>query len=192
MPQGRTEDLLDIIAGLHPNIAVMQGTIAGLASGRVEIDSPVDRFEGLAAFDFKNTTYYGRRHGRWLLAAALRGWQGDGAGAHHAGGAAGHSWVEGTFTFAGGLDYRFGGEDLSLAEAVGPELAARMGMQGTLTLEGTVSGTPRCPIVDATLKGPRSPSRPATWAPCTWRCARTGKDCGLRPPVPRRAGLPER
>jgi translocation and assembly module TamB len=59
--------------------------------------------------------------------------------------------VDGTFTFAGGLDSRFGGEDLSLAEMVGPELAARMGMQGSLTLEGTVSGTSTLPIVDARL-----------------------------------------
>jgi translocation and assembly module TamB len=67
----------------------------------------------------------------------------------------GKSWVEGTFTFAGGLDYRFGGEQLSLAEMVGPELAARMGVEGLLTLDGTVSGNSALPIVDATLTSPR-------------------------------------
>lgn len=155
VPQGRTEDLLDVIAGLHPNIAVMQGTIAGLASGRVEIDSPVDRFEGLAAFDFKNTTYYGRRMGDG--STRLRFVDGKEMVLERTTlvGPLGKSWVEGTFTFAGGLDYRFGGEDLSLAEAVGPELAARMGMEGALKLEGTVSGNSTLPIVDATLKGSR-------------------------------------
>jgi translocation and assembly module TamB len=155
VPQGRTEDLLDIISGLHPNIAVMQGTIAGLASGRVEIDSPVDRFEGLAAFDFKNTTYYGRRMGEG--SSRLRFVDGKAMVLERTTlvGPLGKSWVEGSFTFAGGLDYRFGGEGLSLAEAVGPELAARMGMQGTLTLDGTLSGNSNLPIVDATLKGPR-------------------------------------
>ncbi|HYH97968.1 translocation/assembly module TamB domain-containing protein [Hyalangium sp.] len=155
VPQGRTEDLLDIIAGLHPNIAVMQGTIAGLASGRVEIDSPVDRFEGLAAFDFKNTTYYGRRMGEG--SSRLRFVDGKAMVLERTTlvGPLGKSWAEGTFTFAGGLDYRFGGEDLSLAEAVGPELAARMGMQGTLTLDGTVSGNSNLPIVKGELKGPR-------------------------------------
>lgn len=154
VPQGRTEDLLDIIAGLHPNIAVMQGTIAGLASGRVEIDSPVDRFEGLAAFDFKNTTYYGRRMGDG--SSRLRFVDGKEMVLERTTlvGPLGKSWVEGIFTFAGGLDYRFGGENLSLAEMVGPELAARMGMQGTLTLEGTVSGNSTLPIVDGTLKSP--------------------------------------
>lgn len=154
VPQGRTEDLLDIIAGLHPNIAVMQGTVAGLASGRVEIDSPVDRFEGLAAFDFRNTTYYGRRMGDGAM--RLRFVDGKEMVLERTTleGPLGKSWVEGSFTFAGGLDYRFGGERLSLAEMVGPELAARMGMQGTLTLEGTVSGNSTLPIVDATLKSP--------------------------------------
>ncbi len=155
VPQGRTEDLLDIIAGLHPNIAVMQGTVAGLASGRVEIDSPVDRFEGLAAFDFKDTTYYGRRVGNGP--SRLRFVDGKEMVLERTTleGPLGKSWVEGTFTFAGGLDYRFGGENLSLAEAVGPELATRMGVQGTLTLAGSVSGNSNLPIVEATLTSPR-------------------------------------
>ncbi len=153
VPQGRTEDLLDVIAGLHPNIAVMQGTVAGLASGRVEIDSPVDRFEGLAAFDFKDTTYYGRRMGDG--SSRLRFVDGKAMVLERTTlkGPLGTSWVEGTFTFAGGLDYRFGGENLALAEMVGAELAERMGVQGLLKLEGTVSGNSTLPIVDGTLTG---------------------------------------
>jgi translocation and assembly module TamB len=154
VPQGRTEDLVDIIAGLHPNIAVMQGTVAGLASGRVEIDSPVDRFEGLAAFDFKDTTYYGRRMGDG--STRLRFVDGKEMVLERTTlvGPLGTSWVEGTFTFAGGLDYRFGGEHLSLAEMVGVDLAQRMGVEGTLKLAGSVSGNSTLPVVDATLTSP--------------------------------------
>jgi translocation and assembly module TamB len=154
VPQGRTEDLVDIIAGLHPNIAVMQGTIAGLASGRVEIDSPVDRLEGLVAFDFKDTTYYGRRLGDG--STRLRFVDGKAMVLERTTlvGPLGKSWAEGTFTFGGGLDYRFGGENLSLAEMVGLDVAQRMGLRGTLTLEGSVSGNSAVPIVDATLKSP--------------------------------------
>jgi translocation and assembly module TamB len=156
VPQGRTEDLVDIIAGLHPNIAVMQGTVAGLASGRVEIDSPVDRFEGLAAFDFKNTTYYGRRMGDGASRLLFVDGKEMVLERTTLVGPMGRSWVEGTFTFAGGLDYRFGGEELSLAEMVGPELAQRMGLRGTLALEeGRVSGTSSYPIVHAKLTSPR-------------------------------------
>jgi translocation and assembly module TamB len=155
VPQGRTEDLVDIIAGLHPNIAVMQGTLAGLASGRVEIDSPVDKFEGLVAFDLKDTTFYGRRIGSG--SSRLRFVDGKEMVLERTTleGPLGKSWVEGTFAFAGGLDYRFGGENLSLAEAVGPELAGRMGIQGTMQLEGSVAGNSTLPIVKATLTSPR-------------------------------------
>jgi translocation and assembly module TamB len=154
VPQGRTEDLIDIIAGLHPNIAVMQGTMAGMASGRVEIDSPVDRFEGLVAFDFKDTTYYGRRLGNG--AARLHFVDGKEMVLERTElkGPMGTSWVKGIYTFAGGLAYQFGGEGLSLAEAVGPELAQRMGVQGALKLEGSVSGDSNLPIVTAKLTGP--------------------------------------
>jgi translocation and assembly module TamB len=155
VPQGRTEDLLDIIAGLHPNIAVMQGTVAGLASGRVEIDSPVDRFEGLAAFEFRNTTYYGRRMGDGSSRLLFVDGKEMVLERTTLVGPLGKSWVEGTFTFSGGLDYRFGGEELSLAELVGPELAQRMGVRGTLALTGTVGGNSNLPTVDATLTSPR-------------------------------------
>lgn len=155
VPQGRTEDLVDVVAGLSPSMAVMQGTLAGTASGRVEIDSPIEKLEGLVAFDVKDTTYYGRRMGEG--AARLRFVDGKEMVLERTvlEGPLGRTWAEGTFTFAGGLDYRFGGDGLSLAEAVGPDVAERMGIQGTLVLDGTVSGTAELPVVDATLKGPR-------------------------------------
>jgi len=155
VPQGRTEDLVDILAGLHPNIAVMQGTIAGQASGRVEIDSPVDRFEGLAAFDFKDTTYYGRRLGNGSSRVRFVDGKEMVLERTTLEGPLGKSWVEGTFTFAGGLDYAFGGDNLSLAEAMGPELAERLGIQGTMQLKGTVSGDSTLPVVKAQLRSPR-------------------------------------
>ena len=102
VPQGRTEDLIDIIAGLHPEHRRDAGDDRGPASGRVEIDSPVDRFEGLVAFDFKDTTYYGRRMGDG--SSRLRFVDGKAMVLERTTlvGPQGKSWVEGTFTFAGG------------------------------------------------------------------------------------------
>ncbi|MCE9667388.1 translocation/assembly module TamB [Myxococcus stipitatus] len=155
VPQGRTEDLVDVVAGLSPSLAVMQGTLGGTASGRVEVDSPVERLEGLVAFDVKDTTYYGRRMGDG--AARLRFVDGKAMVLERTvlTGPLGRTWAEGTLWFAGGLDYRFGGEDLSLAETVGPELAGRMGIQGAMVMDGVVSGTSDVPVVDVTLKAPR-------------------------------------
>ncbi|WIG92543.1 translocation/assembly module TamB domain-containing protein [Myxococcus sp. SDU36] len=155
VPQGRTEDLVDVVAGLSPSLAVVQGTLGGTATGRVEVDSPVEKLEGLVAFDVKDTTYLGRRMGDG--AARLRFVDGKAMVLERTTlmGPLGRTWAEGTFTFEGGLDYRFGGDSLSLAEAVDPELAERMGMQGTLVMDGVVSGTADVPVVDVTLRAPR-------------------------------------
>ncbi len=155
VPQGRTEDLVDVVAGLSPSLAVMQGTLGGTATGRVEVDSPVEKLEGLVAFDVKDTTYFGRRMGDGAL--RLRFVDGKAMVLERTvlKGPLGRTWAEGTFAFAGGLDYRFGGDGLSLGEAVGPELAERMGIEGAMVMDGTVSGTADVPVVDATLRAPR-------------------------------------
>ena len=155
VPQGRTEDLVDVVAGLSPSLEVMRGTLGGTATGRVEIDSPVEKLEGLVAFDAKDTTYFGRRLGDGAL--RLRFVDGKAMVLERTvlKGPLGRTWADGTFTFAGGLDYRFGGDGLSLAEVVGPDLATQMGIQGTMEMDGVVSGTADVPVVDATLKAPR-------------------------------------
>ncbi|RKH75316.1 translocation/assembly module TamB [Corallococcus sp. AB032C] len=156
VPQGRTEDLVDLVAGLSPSIAVVQGQFAGAASGRVEIDSPLEKLEGLVAFDLRDTSYLGRRLGAG--SARLRFVDGKEMVLERTvlDGRLGRTWVEGSFGFtAGALDYRFGGENLSLAEAVGQETAEEMGIQGTLVLAGTVAGSADKPDIQATLKGPR-------------------------------------
>ncbi len=156
VPQGRTEDMVDIIAGLHPSIAVLQGTLAGTTSGRVEIDSPVDKLEGLVAFNLEDTTYYGRRMGDGE--ARLRFADGKAMVLERTvlEGPLGRTWAEGTWTWTDGtLDYHFGGDNLSLGELVGPERAARSGVRGTLSLTGRVEGNNETPIVTAELRSPR-------------------------------------
>jgi len=157
--RGRTEDLIDVIAPMHPNVSLMQGPLVGEVSGRVEIDSPLEQFEGLVALDFKDTTYYGRRMGNGSTRLRF-----DRSGAMvlertTLEGPLGLTWVEGSFGLSGPdkgvLDYRFGGENLSLVEFVGPETAKRLGVEGSLALEGKVSGTTELPVTTARVWGPR-------------------------------------
>jgi translocation and assembly module TamB len=159
VPRGRTEDLIDIIAPLHSTISVMQGPMQGEVSGRVEIDSPMDQFSGLVALDFKDTTYYGRHMGNG--SARLRFDDGQAMVLERTvlEGRLGRTWVDGSFYFSGPnkgvLDYRFGGDNLSLAELAGPETAERMGLAATLALEGTVSGNTDVPVTTAHVSGPQ-------------------------------------
>jgi translocation and assembly module TamB len=159
VPRGRTEDLIDFIAPMHSTLSLMQGPLVGEASGRVEIDSPMDQFEGLVALDFKNTTYYGRRMGDGSTRLRF-----DRSGAMvlertALEGPLGLTWVEGSYFLSGPdkgvLDYQFGGENLSLAELLGPETAKRLGVEGTLALEGKVSGNTDLPVTTARVWGPR-------------------------------------
>ncbi len=159
VPRGRTEDLIDLIAGLSSTITVMQGPLVGEVSGRVEIDSPVDQFEGLVALDFKNTTYYGRRMGNGSARLTFDDGQAMVLERSTLQGPLGRTWVEGSFFFSGPdkgkLDYRFGGENLSLEELVGPETARRLEVQGTLALEGAVEGNTDLPVTTARVWGPQ-------------------------------------
>ncbi|OJH35403.1 translocation/assembly module TamB domain-containing protein [Cystobacter ferrugineus] len=159
VPRGRTEDLIDFIAPMHPNVSLLQGPLVGEASGRVEIDSPLDQFEGLVALDFRNTTYYGRRMGDG--STRLRFDRGGAMVLERTAleGPLGLTWVEGSFFLSGPdkgrLDYRFGGERLSLVELVGAESARRLGVEGTLAMEGSVSGDTDVPVTTARVWGPR-------------------------------------
>lgn len=145
VPQGRTEDLVDVLAGMHPNIALFQGPLTGSVSGRVEVDSPVDRLEGLVALDLKDTTYYGRRLGEGAL--RLQFVNGKELVLHRTvlEGPLGRTWAEATWNWReGGLQGRFGGEALELAGLAGVQELA-----GTLEVQGTLSGTTDVPVVEA-------------------------------------------
>jgi translocation and assembly module TamB len=108
VPRGRTEDLVDLIAGLHPNISVLQGVLQGEATGWLEIDSPVSELEGLVALEFKDTTYYGRRMGNG--AGRIRFDDGQALVLERTvlEGPLGRTWAEGTFFFDGPEDGKLG------------------------------------------------------------------------------------
>jgi translocation and assembly module TamB len=107
----------------------------------------------------KDTKYYGRRMGSGAM--RMRFVDGEAITLERTmlEGPLGRLWVEGSFFYDGPrdgeLDYRFGGEGLSLAEMLGPETAERLGVQGTLSLEGTVEGDTDVPVTTARLWGPQ-------------------------------------
>lgn len=150
VPRGRTEDLVDVLAGLHPNVSLFQGPLVGSLSGRVEVDSPVDRLEGLVALDLEDTTYYGRRLGGGAL--RLRFVDGRALVLERTvlEGPLGRTWAELTWGWReDGLQGRFGGEALRLAE-----LAGMQELEGELEVQGTLSGTTDVPVVEARVSSP--------------------------------------
>jgi translocation and assembly module TamB len=151
---GRTEDLVDMTAGINSNIAMFRGVVAGDADGVVLIDCPANALDGVVKLNLRNTTYYGRRVGDGD--AVLKFVQGDAMVLEKASltGPLGTVSADGTYTFDGPLDFRFRGEGLVLKEIVGPERAEKWGLQSTLTLIGKVEGDAETPIVSGYLTSP--------------------------------------
>ncbi|MHB8879043.1 MAG: translocation/assembly module TamB domain-containing protein, partial [Myxococcaceae bacterium] len=154
IPKGQSSDVVDLIAGLSPSVAVFQGTVGGDASGSLHIEGPASRFGGTVALDLTGTTYYGRRlgEGRMVLhfvdgaalvldKTVLTGPMGVGS-------------VDGSWAFSGPLDYRFRFEQAPLPELFGPERAKALGLTGLVTLVGKVEGDATTPLVSAYLTSP--------------------------------------
>jgi translocation and assembly module TamB len=155
VPNGRTEDLVDVIVGLHPSIELFQGVSTGDATGSVHISSPVSQLTGRVEFDLKDSRYYGRRVGDGKL--VLRFVNGESMildRANFSGPLAAIS-ASGTYSFQGPLDYRFRADKLSLSELVGVERSRKLGLSGTATLVGKAGGDATTPEVTAYLQSPQ-------------------------------------
>ncbi len=155
VPHGRTEDLVDVIVGLHPSIELFQGVSTGDATGSVHISSPVSQLTGRVEFDLKDTRYYGRRIGDGKV--VLRFVNGESMILDRAtfNGPFAAISAAGTYSFRGPLDYRFRADKLSLAELVGVERSKKLGLSGTATLVGTAAGDATTPEVTAYLHSPQ-------------------------------------
>ncbi|MFZ5468533.1 MAG: translocation/assembly module TamB domain-containing protein [Myxococcota bacterium] len=155
MPKGRSEDVIDVILGLHPSIELFQGTLAGEVAGALHFDGPASAFEGSIVLDFKDTTYHGRRFGDGRMALHFVEGKSLVLDKTVLVGPLGTSSVEGSWTFAGPLDYAFRFEGASLLELLGPERAKALGVDGTLTLVGKVEGDATTPVWSAYLTSPK-------------------------------------
>ncbi len=155
VPHGRTEDIVDVIVGLHPSIELFQGVSTGDATGSVHISSPVSQLTGRVEFDLKDTRYYGRRIGDGKV--VLRFVNGESMILDRAtfSGPFAAINASGIYSFRGPLDYRFRADKLSLAELVGVERSKKLGLSGTATLVGKAAGDATTPEVTAYLHSPQ-------------------------------------
>lgn len=151
---GRSEDVIDVLAGLTDTFTLFQGVLTGETEGHLEIGGPASDWGGSVDLKFSDTRYYDRRLGDGAL--ALRFVDGERLVVDRAqlSGPAGATWAEGTWAFAGPLDFRFGGNALSLAELVGPQTAESLELSSTLELAGTWSGDVTTPLMAAELTSP--------------------------------------
>jgi translocation and assembly module TamB len=155
VPRGRTEDLVDLIAHLHPSIAAFQQALEGDATGTLRFLGPAKAVDATIALELAHTRYYGRSLGEGRVTLQLE--KGSALVLEPAAlvGTLGKLSAEGRWSFSGPLDFKLKLDQGSLGEAIGAELAGAQGISGDLTLEGSVTGDTNAPVVSGYLRAPQ-------------------------------------
>jgi translocation and assembly module TamB len=154
MPEGRVDDLVEVVAPLSPVWQPLRRVLTGSASAAVHVWGPADVLAADIDIAAQGVAYRERRVGNGEVRLRLRGetlellplvFRGP----------LGTSQAEGRMaTTAGDLDYRFRIDGMSLEELLGPEWR-RAQARGALVLAGTVRGTSDVPDVHGTLTAPQ-------------------------------------
>jgi translocation and assembly module TamB len=153
MPEGKVEDLVEVVAPLSQVWQPLRRVLTGSAAGEFHLWGPSEALDANIDFTASDVAFYERRMGNGaihlqvrnetleLLPATLRG-------------PLGTSQADGRLT-GDALDFRFRIDGMPLEEVLGPS-ARRAQARGVLTLAGTVHGSADVPDVQATLTAPQT------------------------------------
>ncbi len=155
VPNGRVEDLVELLAPVSPALQPLRRILLGSARGAVTLEGPAETMEGRFDLDLSEVSLSGRRLGDGALHARLDRGNAIVLDSVALRGPLGTSKADGRWDFDGPLRAKFRVDGLQLEELMGTELARRLRARGTLTLAGTVGGTDQVPDVALTLGGPQ-------------------------------------
>jgi len=155
VPDGRTEDLIEVLAPVSAAVQPLRRVFVGGARGAVTLEGASATMEGRFDFDLTGVSFAGRRMGDGALHARLERGEAMVLEGFALKGPLGASRADARWDFAGPLSARFRVDGLQLEELVGAELAKKSRARGTLTLAGTVGGTDETPEVALSVGGPQ-------------------------------------
>ncbi len=155
VPNGRTEDLIEVLAPVSSAVQPLRRVLLGGARGAVTLEGPSGTMEGRFDFDLAGVSYSGRRLGDGALRARLDRGNAIVLDSFALKGPLGASRADGRWEFGGPLSAHLRVDGLQLEELVGTELAKKFRARGTLTLTGTVGGTDEVPDVALSMAGPQ-------------------------------------
>lgn len=140
LPDGRVEDLVDLLIELSPVVANVQGPLVGRVSAVAAVDSPASELTGVIALRLRDVEYYQRRLGASSL--VLRFDHGGALVLEPAlfEGPLGRLAASGRWDFAGPLDYSLALDSGSVAELLDPKGAQGMPVGGTFVAKAAVGG----------------------------------------------------
>ncbi len=141
LPDGRVEDMVDLLADLSPVMENLQGgVLTGRLSALAAVDSPASRLNGVIAARVRDTRYYERRLGAADVVARFDDGEALVLEPTRFEGSLGVLAVDGRWDFEGPLDYRLALERGSLAELVDPAGADALPVGGGFVAKATVGG----------------------------------------------------
>jgi translocation and assembly module TamB len=154
MPEGRVEDLVEVVAPLSQVWQPVRKVLTGTAKGEFHLWGPSEALDADIDFTAADVAFHERRLGAGgihlqvrdetleLLPATLRG-------------PLGTTQAEGRLTTEDALNFHFRIDGMPLEEVLGAG-ARRSQARGILTLAGTVRGTSDVPDVQVTLTSPQA------------------------------------
>jgi len=155
LPDGRVEDLVDLLADLSPAMSSLQnGVLTGRVSGLAAVDSPAAELTGVIATHVRDVRYYQRRLGEANLVTRFDAGKALVLEPTHFQGALGRTAAGGRWEFAGPLDFQLAIDDGNLGELIDPGGADALPVSGAFTATARVGGTADDLDVDGTLDSP--------------------------------------
>ncbi|MDP1822996.1 MAG: translocation/assembly module TamB domain-containing protein [Archangium sp.] len=159
LPDGRVEDVIDLLADLSPAMQNLQDRVlTGRMSALAAFDCPVSELTGVIAARVRDGRYLERRLGEANLIARFEAGQTMVLEPTVFDGPLGRFAVDGTWDFDGPLDYRLALEGGSLAELIDPGGEQKLPVSGAFVAKGKVSGTTDVTVIDGWMS-----SSDVTW-----------------------------
>lgn len=180
LPDGRVEDVVDLLVDLSPSMQNLQEVLVGKVSMIAAIDSPARELAGLLAVRVQDVAYFDRRLGAANL--ILRFEEGERLVLEPTTfeGPLGRVTVDGAWGFAGPLDYRIAWDEGSLSEAVDPGGLRSLALSAPLTGRFVVKGTTERYQVDGTLTSPEVRWQAQRLGPLDLTLGLVGRDLTVR------------
>lgn len=142
LPDGRVEDVVDLLADLSPSMQnVQDGVLVGRLSALMAIDCPVSELTGVIASRVRDVRYFDRRMGEAEFIARFEGGESLVLEPTVFTGPLGRFAVDGRWGFAGPLDFRLAIEGGSLPELLDPAGARGLPVAGDFVMKAKVGGT---------------------------------------------------
>lgn len=177
LPDGRVEDLVDLLADLSPTLQNLQdGALTGRVSALAAVDSPVSELGGVFALQVHDVEYLDRRLGAADVVVRFDRGEALVLEPCEFHGPLGRFGAQGRWNFSGPLAYELSFDEGSLSELIDPKGVDQTPVAGVFTSRAKVSGDTDTVLVDGWLTSPEVRWSGAALGPSKLEARLVGRD----------------